>query len=63
MAEYIEPQTTRHGNCIVTVRRPVLTEVERAKRMEAVKRAAENVLRSTLNIHRKEEQHGKPHHV
>ena len=37
---YMEPEVYRHNNCIVRVYRPILTEEERARRMEAIKKAA-----------------------
>ena len=37
---YMEPEVYRHNNCIVRVCRPILTEEERARRMEAIKKAA-----------------------
>ena len=36
----MEPEVYRHDNCIVRVYRPILTEEERARRMEAIKKAA-----------------------
>lgn len=58
MDKWVETQTVKRGNCVVTVHRPMLTPDEHAKRMAAVKKAAENVVRATMRIHRKEEQHG-----
>ena len=37
---YMEPEVYQHNNCIVKVYRPILTEEERARRMEAIKKAA-----------------------
>ena len=37
---YMEPEVYHYDNCIVRVYRPILTEEERARRMEAIKKAA-----------------------
>lgn len=37
---YMELEVYRHNNCIVRVYRPILTEEERARRMEEIKKAA-----------------------
>ena len=37
---YMEPELYHHNNCIVGVYRPILTEEERARRMEEIKKAA-----------------------
>ena len=37
---YMEPEVYHYDNCIVRVYRPILTEDERARRMEAIKKAA-----------------------
>ena len=37
---YMEPEVYHHNNCIVRVYRPILTEEERARRMEEIKKAA-----------------------
>ena len=56
MKELISSETTEthtivkyisDNNNIITVVRPILTEEERAKRMEAIKRAAVNLVIST----------------
>ena len=52
-------ETVRRGNCVVTVHRPMLSPDEHKKRMAAIKTAAENVVRATMQAHRKEESHGK----
>lgn len=41
---YMEPEVYRHNNCIVTIYRPILTEEERARRMEEIKKAAINLV-------------------
>ncbi len=37
---YMEPEVYHHNNCTVRVYRPILTEEERARRMEEIKKAA-----------------------
>ena len=37
---YMEPEVYHYDNCIVRVYRPILTEEERERRMEAIKKAA-----------------------
>ena len=37
---YMEPEVCHHNNCTVRVYRPILTEEERARRMEEIKKAA-----------------------
>mgnify|MGYP006974599005 CR=1 FL=1 len=37
---YMEPEVFHYNNCTVRVYRPILTEEERARRMEAIKKAA-----------------------
>ena len=41
---YYEPETFVFGNAIITVRRPILSEEEREKRMNAIKEAATALL-------------------
>lgn len=41
---YGEPVVSRSGNIISTVRRPILTDEERARRMEEIKKAAINLI-------------------
>lgn len=41
---YYEPETFVSGNAIITVRRPILSEEEREKRMTAIKEAATALL-------------------
>ena len=36
---YMEPEVYQHNNCIVKGYRPILTEEERARRMEKIKQA------------------------
>ena len=44
---YMEPEVYHHNNCIVRVYRPILTEEERARRMEAIKKAAIDLVIAT----------------
>jgi hypothetical protein len=44
--QYYEPETIYTSGAIITVRRPILTDEERAKRMKAIHDAAANLLRS-----------------
>ena len=44
---YMEPEVYHHNNCIVRVYRPILTEEERARRMEAIKKAAVDLVIAT----------------
>ncbi len=37
---YMEPEVYHYNNCTVRVYRPILTEEERARRMEEIKKAA-----------------------
>ena len=37
---YMEPEVFYYTNCIVRVYRPILTEEERARRMEKIKKSA-----------------------
>ena len=43
--QYYEPVTTVYTNAIVTVRRPILTDEERAKRRQAIRDAATALLK------------------
>ena len=52
--QYYEPITTVYSNAIVTVRRPILTEEERAKRIKAIHDAAANLLRSKYEREKKQ---------
>ena len=47
---YMEPEVYRHNNYIVRVYRPILTEEERARRMEAIKKAAIDLVIATEKI-------------
>ena len=60
MTEWVETETIRHGNCTITVHRPVLTASERKKRESQVQATLGRVMREY--IHSKEEQHGKHNH-
>lgn len=57
MAEWTQTKTLQHGNCTITIHRPVLTAQERAKR----ERQVQDVLRRELRnyIFKEEEQHGR----
>ena len=44
---YMEPEVYQHNNCIVKVYRPILTEEERARRMEAIKKATVDLVIAT----------------
>jgi len=41
---YGEPEIIKHGNIIATVHSPILTDEERARRMEQIKKAAMRVV-------------------
>ena len=44
---YMEPEVYQHNNCIVKVYRPILTEEERARRMEAIKKTTVDLVIAT----------------
>ena len=44
---YTEPEVYHHNNCIVRVYRSILTEEERTRRMEAIKKAAVDLVIAT----------------
>ena len=44
---YMEPEVLHYNNCIVRVYRPILTEEERERRMEAIKKAAVDLVIAT----------------
>ena len=44
---YMEPEVYHYNNCTVRVYRPILTEEERARRMEAIKKAAVDLVIAT----------------
>ena len=44
---YMEPEVYHYNNCTVRVFRPILTEEERARRMEAIKKAAVDLVIAT----------------
>ena len=44
---YMELEVYQHNNCIVKVYRPILTEEERARRMEAIKKAMVDLVIAT----------------
>ena len=56
--QYYEPITTVYPNAIVTVRRPILTEEERAKRIKAIHDAAANLIRSEYERKKKNDGYG-----
>lgn len=51
MTKRTHTETMKRENCTIVIRRPELTEAERAKRMAAIKKAAENLLMAT-HIHK-----------
>ena len=55
---YMEPEVYHYNNCTVRVYRPILTEEERARRMEAIKKAAAALLSEPKKTE-SEETHGK----
>lgn len=52
---YMEPEVYRHNNCIVRVYRPILTEEERARRMEEIKKATVDLIIATEKSKAKKE--------
>ena len=40
----MEPEIIRSGNCIARVYRPILTDEERERRMERIKKAAADLI-------------------
>ena len=44
---YMEPEVFHYNNCTVRVYRPILTEEERARRMEAIKKATVDLVIAT----------------
>ena len=44
---YMEPEVYQYNNCIVKVYRPILTEEERARRMEAIKKTTVDLVIAT----------------
>lgn len=44
---YMEPEILHLDNCTVRVFRPILTEEERERRMERIKKAAADLIMST----------------
>ena len=44
---YMDPEVYHYNNCTVRVYRPILTEEERARRMEAIKKAAIDLIIAT----------------
>ena len=44
---YMEPEVYHYNNCTVRVYRPILTEEEHARRMEAIKKAAVDLVIAT----------------
>lgn len=41
---YMEPEIIRSSNCIARVYRPILTDEERERRMERIKKAAADLI-------------------
>lgn len=58
MTEWEKGETFKFGNVTVTNYRPVLSEFERKKREEQVRRTMVHVMREY--IHKKESPHDKP---
>lgn len=52
---YMEPEVYRHNNCIVREYRPILTEEERARRMEEIKKATVDLIIATEKSKAKKE--------
>ena len=46
---YSEPKTFNYPNAVVKVYSPILTETERKRRMEAIAKSAERLLKSKSN--------------
>lgn len=44
-------ETVKHENCTIVIHRPELSETEREKRMDTIKKAAESLLKAT-HIHK-----------
>ena len=53
---YMEPEVYHYNNCIVRVYRPILTEEERARRMEAIKKAVVDLVIATERAKHKKSQ-------
>ena len=56
--QYYEPVTTIYTNAIVTVRRPILTDEERARRLKIVHDAAVDLLKDLYEKQAKKECQG-----
>lgn len=56
--QYYEPVTTVYTNAIVTVRRPILTDEERARRLKIVHDAAVDLLKDLYEKQAKKEYQG-----
>lgn len=52
---YMESEVYHYNNCTVRVFRPILTEEERARRMEAIKKAAVDLVIATEKSKAKKE--------
>lgn len=50
---YEEPIIMKMPGCVARIYRPVLTEAERAKRMKAIEKAAEKVLKEVIRAERR----------
>lgn len=50
---YMEPESLHLDNCIIRVFRPILTDEERERRMERIKKAAAELLVSAERSKRK----------
>lgn len=49
--KYHPPLVFVYGNTVVRVHRPILTDAERAERMERIKEAAANLLYEAEKVH------------
>lgn len=49
--QYHPPMVFVYGNTVVRVHRPILTDAERAERLERIKEAAANLLYETEKSH------------
>ena len=52
---YMEPEVYHYNNCTVRVFRPILTEEERARRMEEIKKATVDLIIATEKSKAKKE--------
>lgn len=52
---YTEPEVYHYNNCTVRIYRPILTEEERARRMEGIKKATVDLIIATEKSKAKKE--------